>query len=157
MCHWRLTVARYHARSTSSTMYQVALSGFEVDRLYKGAINSHCGFCGVLQFHVESINFCHSGKVFIHMSLLYKLFLPQYTPYLLQTQKKDIISMSTFAYTTVLFHLHLWGQISTFHLAMVHNATASMVTFTIDLVLSTLTRNKGGSIHSSTSWRAIRQ
>ena len=44
-------------------MYRVALSDSEVDHLYKGALNSQCGFCGALKFHWESINCCHSGKV----------------------------------------------------------------------------------------------
>ena len=46
-------------------MYRVALGDFQVDRLYKGAVDSQCGYCGALQFHGESINHRHSRKVSI--------------------------------------------------------------------------------------------
>ena len=46
-------------------MHQVALGGFEVDSFYKAAMSSQCEFCGAVQFHRESINCCHSGNGFI--------------------------------------------------------------------------------------------
>ena len=63
MCRLRLNVERYHARSISSTMHQVALGGSEVDQLYKGAMNSQYGFCGALQFHGKSIKCCNRREV----------------------------------------------------------------------------------------------
>ena len=89
--------------------------------------------------------------------LLYMLFLTQCTSCLLQTQKKYVISMTISASRTVLSHLYLWVQTYMLYLAMAHTATASKVRFTTGLVVSTLTRHKGGSIHSSTSWKEVTQ
>ena len=112
LCCQRLNVVQYHTRSTSSTMYRVAFSGSEVDHLYEGAVNSHCGFCGVLYIHShkKSINCCHSRKVSLPPlwavpTIIHTLLTA------LQTRKKDVISVSTFSYTTVFSHLHLWGQL----------------------------------------------
>ena len=34
-----------------------------MDRLYIGAMDSQCSFCDAVQFHRESINCCHGGKI----------------------------------------------------------------------------------------------
>ena len=59
----RWIVRRHSTGSASSAQHRLALGGSHLDRLYIGPMDSRCGFCGAFQFHGESVNCCHGGKV----------------------------------------------------------------------------------------------
>ena len=54
-------LARYH--TSTSAQYRAAIGSSHVERLYIGLMDIQCDYCSALQFHKESLNCCHGGKV----------------------------------------------------------------------------------------------
>ena len=151
--HQRLDIAQYHTRSTSSILHRVASDGSYVDRLCNGVMDPQCGFCGALGFHRESIN-C-SWWESLHSSSMCCLY---HNTNLTFSRHRGMSFLWAYSSTQQFFGVFTYGYTYKHSTWMwPHTAPASIVRCVIGLGLSTLTKNKGGSIHSSTSWRAIRQ